>query len=185
MANLKQPLMLASGVVAAATGASAQSALDGFYAGVSFGEFTADETSAGYDGFDGAAGTAVFIGYDHAFSTFFVGGELAYNLGNLESSDTFEDYSGSGLLDMKVRFGKDFDKIKVYGFAGYSKMQSDEYSGVTFSGANYGLGAAYALNDSTDVGLEYIKRNFGDSEDGAYTDSRTLSTISLRVGFNF
>lgn len=195
MAQMKNPLMLASGALAAAgvgTGADAQSMPDGFYAGLSFGEYNGTSNSEGYS-WQGAGRPGVFVGYDQDFGNFFVGGEVALTLGGaLSVSDgSYDNGIGENLVDFKIRVGKDFGGTKIYGFAGYSRMDASEdpYPGpgtttMTLTGMNGGIGMSYAINSNIDIGLEYIRRDLDDSA-AFYTATDNLSTVALRVGFRF
>lgn len=193
MAQMKNPLMLASGALAAAgvgTGADAQSMPDGFYAGLSFGEFNGVANSEAVDreySWGNNARPGVFVGYDQQLGSFFLGGELALTLGgDLSIVSTSDDaLAADSLVDFKIRFGKEFGSTKLYGFAGYSRMDAEDYDGdVTLTGMNGGIGMSYAINSNIDIGLEYIRRDLDDST-AVYTDTNNLSTVALRVGFRF
>ena len=181
MTHIRQQVMLATSAVAAASSAGhAQSALDGFYGGVSYGQFTSETDSYGsYFGTKALAG--VYAGYDYNLGNLFVGGEVAYSFGSLTDDDYGTD--ADSFLDVKVRLGRDFDAVKVYGFVGASRYDN-EYMGATESGRNYGFGASMDISPRMDMGLEYIKRDFG-SPSSEYSDVRGLSTVSLRLGFKF
>ena len=187
MAQMKNPLMLASGALAAAgvgTGADAQSMPDGFYAGLSFGEYNGTSNSEGYS-WQGAGRPGVFVGYDQDFGNFFVGGEVALTLGGALSVFGSDPYTGENLVDFKIRFGKEFGSTKFYGFAGYSTMDAREDTDeFTLTGMNGGIGMSYAINSNIDIGLEYIRRDL-DNSAAFYTDTDNLSTVALRVGFRF
>lgn len=201
MAQMKNPLMLASGALAAAgagTGADAQSMPDGFYAGLSFGEYNGARNADAYS-WSSTGRPGVFVGYDQDFGNFFLGGEVALTLGgalSVPSPDPFyPGATGENLVDFKVRFGKEFGGTKIYGFVGYSRMDASEeaYAGpgptyttttMTLTGMNGGIGMSYAINSNIDIGLEYIRRDLDDSA-AFYTATDNLSTVALRVGFRF
>lgn len=189
MDQFKNPLMLASGAVAAAsvgTGADAQSMPDGFYAGLSLGDYVGANNDEGYS-WDGSTRGGVFVGYDQDFGNFFLGGEVALTLGGALSvySISGDPYIGENLVDLKIRIGKEFGNTKFYGFAGYSTMDAQEDTDeFTVSGKNGGIGMSLAINSNIDVGLEYIRREL-DNSAAYYTATDNLSTVALRVGFQF
>ncbi len=98
-----------------------------------------------------------------------------------------DGYSYSNLIDAKLSVGTPVGKALVYGFAGVSsgnlETPWDEYNA---SGANFGVGVDYQVNDRISVGLEYITRNMtGYTSGGNPDDLKNASTISLRTSFKF
>lgn len=187
MDQMKNPLMLASGALAAAsvgTGADAQSIPDGFYAGLSLGDYVGANNDDGYS-WDGSSRGGVFVGYDRDFGNFFVGGEVALTLGGDLTVYGADPYTGSNLVDYKIRFGKEFGSTKLYGFAGYSTLDAvDDTGDLSLSGMNGGLGMSHAIKSNIDIGLEYTRRDLDDSA-AYYTATDNLSTVALRLSFQF
>lgn len=183
----------ATSLVALVAASSAVSAQDweGFYGGISLNHNSGDvgdgssSTSSDYD-IDSDISAGLFLGHNWAIGdgNTYVGAEIAYSPGDIESSD----YSVSELLDIKLRLGQSFGQIMVYGFvgishAGDSNTGYDEDYG-TKSGSNIGIGAAYKVNDRFSVGLELMQRNI-DME--GYYDYGTakINTISFRGALHF
>lgn len=194
MKETNKPLLWSSTVLAATGSGAAMaqdaSAFQGFYGGLTYGFSSGEENDAGYTVGDGN-NLGFFAGYTHAFGSFTLGGEVHYTTGRFDvDTDLGIDngYEANDLVDLKARAGMVFNSnIHAYGFVGYSQVHTSEYNADEneHSGLNYGVGVEYQVMDRVNLGLEYIQRDFGDDDDGAYTDTRAISTIALRVGFQF
>lgn len=183
----------ATSIVALIAASSAVSAQDwaGFYGGISLNYNTGDvgdgstNTNSDYD-IDSDISPGLFLGHNWAIGdgNTYIGAEIAYQPGDIESPD----YKLSQVLDLKLRLGRSFGQIMVYGFAGLSVVNDsdtgyDEDYG-SKSGTNIGLGAAYKVTDKFSVSLELMQRNI--SMEGYYDyGSAKINTISFRGALHF
>lgn len=168
---------------------------EGTYIGLSYGlasgdnPVIADGDSDNYELSGGVFG--MFIGRDVSIGTsgMFVGAELAYS-GKVEGDDADESsyeyaYDVNWTLDAKLRVGSDLGNVKVYGFAGLTSGNANNYyTDYSFSGMNYGVGASYQVSDGFSVGLEVIQRDFNEYSETEGENPQS-TTIDLRASFSF
>ena len=163
------------------TAVYAQTDWTGAYAGLSVSKFDGnfvDGTT--YAEIDAAVG-GVFLGYNHDFGNFLLGGEVA--LGGTINGNDGGEYSLENLVDIKAKVGKSFGNTLIYGLVGYSTASDNTFNvnwGST-SGASYGVGVEQKLSDKFSVGLEYLHRNM----DTEYNSNGSLSSLSLRGVIRF
>ncbi len=161
----------------------------GFYAGLSAGKASGDQTYAGevptsYD-LDGNVFGA-FIGYKYDMQPFVLGMELAAIKGPIEQTEvdgsaTYPDYNFGHVVDLKASAGYSFGKLLVSGIVGYSTAKWDDAGTTTTAdGMSYGIGADYLITDNLFVGAEYLKRNL----DTDFLDS-DVDTLQARIGYKF
>jgi predicted porin len=116
-------------------------------------------------------------GYDYDFGRFVLGGELDYDLTDI-------DLGGAATVDnvlrLKVRGGYDLGRTLVYATAGLARVDT---SLGTENGQFAGLGVAYQLTDQFVVGGEVLAHQFDDIN-GSGVDADATS-INLRASFGF
>ena len=139
----------------------------GAYGGVQLGYGDVNGTGAA-DGDDVLYG--VHIGYDYDFGTFVLGGELDYDFTDI-------DLNGAATVDsvarLKLRAGYDFGRTLGYVTAGVADVDTSLGSE---SGAFFGIGAAYQINERYTIGAELLEHDFNDiSGTGVDADATTLT----------
>lgn len=175
-AIVEPPITTPPVVVVAPTGGE----WTGFYAGGQLGYGDVVSTGKALEG-NGAIG-GVHAGYNRDFGKLVLGGELDYDLGNVDLSN------GAGTLDsvarLKLRAGADLGRVLVYGTAGLA-MANATVGKTSRSGDGYfgGLGADYALSDKWSVGGEVLLHRF-DNFDGTGVNLNA-TTATARASFRF
>mmetsp|Transcript_26872 Transcript_26872/g.48597 ORF Transcript_26872/g.48597 Transcript_26872/m.48597 type:complete len:193 (+) Transcript_26872:47-625(+) len=146
----------------------------GAYGGVQLGFADVDATGAA-DGDDTLYG--VHAGYAYDFGTFVLGGELDYDLADI-------DLNGAARVDgvarLKLRAGYDFGRTLGYVTLGAAELDSSlgrETGGV------YGFGFAYQVNDRYLLGAEVLDHRFDDIN-GTGVDA-DATTLTLRGSIRF
>ena len=189
--NKKFVKLLASTTAVSLTGGAAMADpadWAGFYAG---GMYSANggEFSYADDDYDiDLSNAGGFVGFNAAFGSVVVGLEYGLSFGAASS-----DYASlSDVQDLRVRVGTTFGDAFVYGAVGASSGFVSAVGPVTpdydVSGVSYGVGVDYAVTDQLFVGLDYTVRDMAGGEDGpggSYVDVRSMSSISIRVGYKF
>lgn len=128
-----------------------------------------------------------FVGYMSDMGGFYGGVELAFTgriAGDAEDNSDYDDgYDITNLIDLKFRAGQEMGSIFVYGLAGLSMGNSNNYYGESygFSGINYGIGGEMDVSESMFVGIELIGRTI----DGYQNEITSHHGIALRGGFRF
>lgn len=201
-------IALAAGIFAGHA-AEAQSIHDwtGFHAGamVGYGELEPNSSAANLiqpNSDDAVYG--IFAGYDYQFSNrFLIGVEADWAFSDMSSTvpcfnPAFNCNAGmDSMATVRARAGMAFDRVLVYGTAGYAHM---EYSGFTqnigagtifpdsrgLDGWTYGLGLEYAVTDRIHIGAEARWAEFDSTVmnyDVPYPVSPDTFTALLRVSF--
>jgi len=168
---------------------AAASTWDGFYAGGLYSSYSATET---YQGDIDSSNIGVFAGYNFQNNALVFGGELAYAMGDYDTTDPsimthIPGFAGDvTVLDLKARVGFALSSsAMVYGFGGYTAAQIDNSGTVAdFAGLNYGAGAAFQLNNGIFFGLEYIARDL-DGSGIADGETLTADAVEARIGWQF
>lgn len=145
----------------------------GGYAGVQLGQLDAD-TSGGLNGDDTSYG--VHGGYRYDFGRFVLGGEVDYDLGDLDLG------SGVGVdsvLRGKVQAGYDLGSAFAYVTGGVAELES---SLGRETGKFYGLGVVYSVTDEFTLGGEILDHSFDGVGGGTDVDA---TTVTIRGSFNF
>ena len=145
----------------------------GFYAGGQLGYADIDGNLSG----DGAIG-GVHAGYDYDFGTLVLGGEVDY-----DTSDA--DFGGGvaqldSIARLKLRGGYDFGRTLLYATGGVARADTslgDETGGFG------GVGMAYRLTDSFDLGGEVLYHDFSDI--GTTGIAVEATTVTVRGSFRF
>ena len=128
-----------------------------------------------------------FAGYNMAYGSFVVGGEIAYSAGPVFQTG-FPAYELTDFIDFKARVGATYGEALFYGVAGWSTATQDEGGGeqITMSGLNYGIGVDFLVTDNIFVGAEYLIRDLsGDSDVGTWSLDADPQSFQLRVGMKF
>lgn len=181
-------ILFATAVAILPTVAAAQD-WTGAYGGLSFASGNGTFETVGPVSFpmDGNVKGA-FVGYAFQTGNLVYGAELAY-----QSSDTTIDaplfIGNNRLIDVKGRIGYATERALFFGVVGYTS--SNFYHGTvnqssSGSGAAFGLGVDYLLNDRLFVGAEYLHRSMHHDATGILLDIDTeVSTLSIRLGMKF
>ena len=147
----------------------------GFYVGGQIG--------AGSVELDGATTTdldlnsyGVQAGYLYDLGSFVVGGEASYNVLDIDTLGDDNSVTRVGAIA-----GFDAGRFMPYLAGGYASLDTDALG--QDDGYYYGVGATYAVTDSINVGVEYLKHEFDDFNDTG-TDV-TADTTSLKVSYKF
>ena len=147
----------------------------GFYVG--------GQAGAGNVELDGATTTdldlnnyGVQAGYLYDLGSFVVGGEASYNKLDI---DTLGD--DNAVTRVGAIAGFDAGRFMPYLAGGYASLDTDALG--QDDGYYYGVGATYAVTDSINVGVEYLKHEFDDFNDTG-TDV-IADTTSLKVSYKF
>jgi len=133
----------------------------------------------------------VFAGYNFNVGSFVLGGEAAYLKGQI-AFDAYPAYYVDNMLDLKLRAGKSFGPVLVYGVVGgsFSHYQRNTFETISTSGFNYGAGVDYQVSDRIFVGLEYLARDLMSAPSTRRIVPKTnyrhvLGSVQLRVGMRF
>ncbi len=182
--GLKTGLMSATALVGASQ--AAQADMEGSYGGVSVGAYNGflpfydDDYIFANDVVFGA-----FVGQNWAVgSNMLAGVELSLTGGAAAIDPAYgpdDQYTVRFMVDVKARVGTMIgDKTFAYGFAGVSGgiLDADDVYGLF--GANFGVGAEFAVSDSMRVGLEYTGRSLT-----AHDVTETSGSVALRGIFSF
>ncbi|MEL6621047.1 MAG: porin [Pseudomonadota bacterium] len=142
----------------------------GRYAGIQLGYGDVSNGDSGSVG-------GVHLGYNHDFGTFVLGGELDYDIANI---DIGPGTTIDSIKRFKLRAGYDFGRALGYVTAGVA--EADGTSGDD-SGPVYGIGFAYELDSGVTFGAEVLRQEF-DGLAGPATETDT-TTITVRGGIRF
>lgn len=151
----------------------------GFYLGAGYSGYNATEDFLG--DFDGN-GYSGFAGYNIQRGSIVFGGELEVSSSAYDVGPFADDLVS---VDLKARAGYAFGSAMVYGLVGATTITSEfGVNAVEYKGYNYGVGAAYQLDNGLFLGLEYMIR---DLEGTGIVDGQKLdaATASIRVGWQF
>ena len=154
----------------------------GFYAGgqLGFGRLDSDAI-VDEDDPEGAL-YGVHAGYNYDFGSIVLGGEVDFDLTNIEIDEPEAEVES--VARAKVKLGYDAGQFMPYVTAGVAQATTtDDLDGET-DGSFAGLGVSYLLNDAIILGGEVLQHQFEDIADidGADVDATTLS---LRASFKF
>ncbi len=151
----------------------------GFYTGLQLGYADVEGKDAGV-GLDGNNGTYGFhAGYDYDFGQFVLGGELDYDKTDIDLA------GGAANIDsvarIKLKGGYDLGNTLVYATAGAARADT---SVGTETGPFVGVGMAYRVNDSYQIGAEVLQHRFSDIGGAAGVDA-DATTFNLRGSLRF
>ena len=154
---------------------------DGFYAGLQYGQGSAE-----LDGSDDVdtEGWGVHGGYTRGFGNWILGGELDYNKVSLDEGDLDGD---SDLWRLRGRAGYNMGQFQPYLTAGVAHISTDEEAGdISETGWTYGVGVEYLVSQKFSVGLEYTRSDFSDVVDTSANDiDLDTDLVSVRASYRF
>lgn len=162
----------------------------GFYAGLSLGQASADQTEENptdaYDIDDGSS-RSLFVGYRMQQGSLVYGGEVELaNMSGMQYATVPREISKA--LDLKSTLGYAKGNLLTYGVVGWSQVEVVRpVDSANFGGISYGAGVEYSVTDRFGVGLEYLTRKVdGISQNGGpQTSNIDVNSLSLRVGLSF
>ena len=145
----------------------------GGYAGLSFGNLSADADDLD----DSEMVYGIQGGYDYDFGQFVLGGELDYQTGE---DISLGDIDVDEVFRAKLRGGYDLGRTLVYGTIGAAQLGTDIGDDTGIVG---GLGVEYKVTEQFTVGGEYLAHRFDDFDDtGIDVDA---DTFAIRGNFRF
>lgn len=128
-------------------------------------------------GADSGSVGGVHLGYVRDFGTLVLGGELDYDIADI---DIGPGTSIDSITRFKLRAGYDFGRALGYVTAGVAEADS---SFGDDTGPVYGIGFAYELDSGITLGAEVLRQEF-DGLAGPATETDT-TTITVRGGIRF
>ena len=154
----------------------------GFYAGGQLGFGRLDSDAIEDDDDPTGLLYGVHAGYNYDFGNIVLGGELDFDLTNIEIDTPASEVDS--VARAKAKLGYDAGAFMPYLTAGVARVQTtDDLDGET-DGSFAGLGLSYLVTDSLIVGGEVLRHQFEDFADidGVDVDATTLT---LRASFRF
>lgn len=163
---------LVAAVVATPMSLAAQD-FSGFRAGISAGALSGNSNASGDE-----ADYGLFAGYNYDLGNGLIGGEIAYNSGDINATGvTLEDS-----LQLKARYGVQVGTSGLaYGTVGYARAKAS--TGGHDDGYVVGAGYEHALNDQVFVGGEYLYSEYKNV--GATSTDASAHSIAVRLGVKF
>lgn len=154
----------------------------GFYAGAQLGYGNITSNSAGLDG-NGAIG-GIHAGYRFDMGRAVVGGELDYNLADIELGQGLFDTNLDSVTRLKVMAGIDMGRALIY-LTGGAAYADATLGGVSASDNGYfaGIGMDYQLTDQLNLGGELLGHRF-ENFDGTAVDLEAV-TLQAKVAYRF
>ncbi|MDB6181435.1 outer membrane protein [Paracoccus fistulariae] len=155
---------------------------DGFYAGLQYGQGTAEFDGGSDQDLGDSEAWGVHGGYTRGVGNWVLGGELDYNRTSLD------DYDGDGdMFRLRGRAGYNMGQFQPYLTAGIAHLSTDaDALDISETGWTYGVGVEYLVSQKVSVGLEYTRNDFSDVTSGANGDIDLDSDlVSLRASFRF
>ncbi|MEJ6401739.1 outer membrane protein [Yoonia sp. 2307UL14-13] len=163
----------------------------GFYAGgqLGFGSVEAED-DAGDDPITGDETGLLYgvhAGYLYDFGNLVLGGELDYDLSNIEPEVGDDaNFEVDSVARAKVLLGYDAGQFLPYVTGGVAQLTttSDDVDALDTDndGTFAGIGAKYLLSDSIMLGGEVLQHQFDDYVDGTDVEA---TTATLRASFRF
>lgn len=146
----------------------------GFYTGLNLGYADIDVDN-GLSGDDVTYG--VHAGYDYDFGSYVLGGELEYDVANVDLGAGVE---ADSVTRLKLRGGYDLGRTLLYVTGGVARVDTNVGNE---NGEFLGLGVAYQVTDNFTVGGELLEHRFDDlAGTGLDVDA---TTFNLRGSFRF
>lgn len=165
----------------------------GLYLGIQATLYSGAETviTSGADAytFDGILG-GVHVGYDRDFGQLVVGGELAFETGDIgyEFADTggAATFSLDRSISLKLKAGFDLGRVLVYGTLGKTRATIGNTTGPddTADGNLFGLGLTALISEKIAGGVEISKIDY-DPYDSSTLFESEATTVSLRLSYRF
>ena len=154
----------------------------GFYAGGQLGYGWLDSDAINDEDDPAGALYGVHAGYNYDFGSVVLGGEIDYDLTNIEIDDPASEVES--VARAKAKLGYDAGLFMPYLTAGVARVSTTDALDGETDGSFAGLGLSYMLSDTLILGGEVLQHQFEDfaDNDGVDVDARTLS---LRASFKF
>ncbi|MEJ8560396.1 outer membrane beta-barrel protein [Yoonia sp. GPGPB17] len=154
----------------------------GFYAGGQLGFGRLDSDAILDDDDPEGAIYGVHAGYNYDFGSIVLGGEIDYDLTNIEVDDPSSEVDS--IARAKAKLGYDAGQFMPYITAGVARVETTDALDGDTDGSFAGLGVSYMMNDAIILGGEVLQHQFEDfaDSDGVDVDATTLS---LRASFKF
>lgn len=154
----------------------------GFYAGgqLGYGKLSSDQI-ADTDDPEGAI-YGVHAGYNYDLGSIVLGGEVDFDLSNIEAEDPATEVDSVARL--KAKLGYDAGQFMPYLTAGVARLQTAGALDGDTDGSFAGLGLSYLATDNLIVGGEVLQHQFEDVADASGVDI-DATTLSLRASFRF
>ena len=173
---------LALAAAMAATGASAQSALDGYYVGAFVG-------SSSYEGSTALDGERIglTVGRSGVFGRFYNGVEFGAAVSSAEATVGAQTLEEDYEIAATLRFGYAFnERGAIYGKlsarrVGFSLEGAGVSDSDSYSGLGIGIGGEYALGNGFGLALEYDEYEY--DIDGVGDLEGSMVSLSIRRGF--
>ncbi|MFA8442611.1 outer membrane protein [Yoonia sp.] len=153
----------------------------GFYAGgqLGYGQLDPDATTDPSEP-DGAI-YGVHAGYNYDLGSIVLGGEVDFDLTNIEVDTPAAEVDSVARL--KAKLGYDAGQFMPYVTAGVAQVQTTDGLDGDTDGSFAGLGLSYMMSDSLILGGEVLQHQFEDVADSGVDIDAT--TLSLRASFKF
>ncbi|MFC3168484.1 outer membrane protein [Paracoccus fontiphilus] len=171
------PVVETAPVVAPVVPVEAGTDWTGFYAGLQYGQGSAEVSdNGGESDFDGYG---AHVGYLRDFGKVIAGAELDYNKADLDEADEDAD-----LWRLRARAGYDMGRFQPYVTLGAAHVSLDTIAGdISETGITYGVGAEYLVTEKFSVGAEYSRSDFSDViADGVDLDT---DLVQVRASYRF
>ncbi len=181
--GLDEPVIVQAPAPAAVPAPETDGDWGGFYIGGSLGFAGVDDNAGTFsNSFDGATYGA-HAGYDYDFGSFVLGGEI--EISGFDVNDSATSTEVDSVSRLKLRAGYDAGAFLPYVTAGVAQLNTSgaPLGDVDDTGAFYGLGLDYRVNDELRFGGEVLQHEF-DGYAGSGLDVDAL-TAGLRVSFDF
>ncbi len=163
----------------------------GFYGGaqIEYGDVTADVAATGAEAASGdGALYGIFGGYRFDFGNVVVGGEIDYNLADIDLADPAGANIGSldSVLRAGAEVGFDAGPALIYGTAGLAQATAT-IAGTEDTGDGYffGAGVDYLLTDQITIGAEVLQHEFEDFTTAAGDLDVSATTFGINAAFRF
>ena len=183
--SMAEPTMDAAPAMVMPAQAASPADWTGAYVGGSLGYARIDGTFNGADLFAGSpdgAAYGIHAGYNRDFGRVVVGGELQYEVTDVQEGSSFLKFDS--IARAKLRVGYDAGQFMPYATTGVARASvSDSSFAGEDTGAFAGLGVDYRYTPSLTVGAEVLQHRFDDfNGSGVELDA---TTMGLRASFNF
>jgi opacity protein-like surface antigen len=122
----------------------------------------------------------LYGGYNYDLGSFVIGGEASYDIIDLDVDDTLDNR----VFRIGARAGYDAGAFMPYATVGFANLSTDAFgTDQSDNGYYYGAGVDVRVTDSITAGLQYIRHEFSDFDDGGSDIQADL--LQLRAAYNF
>lgn len=154
----------------------------GFYAGAQLGYGNVTSNGAGLDGNNAIGG--LHAGYRADLGRAVLGGELDYNIANIELGNSLPDTSLDSVARLKLMAGYDLGRALIYVTGGAAYAEATVLgSGLSGDGYFAGVGMDYKLTETVNLGAELLGHRFDDF-DNSGVDLEAV-TLQAKVAYRF